>query len=62
MDTKPKLFAFVLMPLSKDFDDVYQLGIKATCKDIGLYCERVDEQIFQETILKEFTTKYIKRI
>jgi hypothetical protein len=52
LDTKPKLFAFVLMPLSKDFDDVYQLGIMETCKEVGLYCERVDEQIFQETILE----------
>lgn len=60
MDTKPRLFAFVLMPLSKDFDDVYQLGIKATCKDVGLYCERVDEQIFQETILERIYNQIYK--
>jgi nucleoside 2-deoxyribosyltransferase len=60
MDTKPRLFAFVIMPLSKDFDDVYQLGIKATCKDTGLYCERVDEQIFQETILERIYNQIYK--
>lgn len=60
IDTKPKLFAFVLMPLSKDFDDVYQLGIKETCKEVGLYCERVDEQIFQETILERIYNQIYK--
>jgi hypothetical protein len=60
MDTRPKLFAFVLMPLSKNFDDVYQLGIKETCAEIGLYCERVDEQIFQETILERIYNQIYK--
>lgn len=50
--TKPKPYVFVLMPFSNDFDDVYQLGIKPACIDAGAYCERVDEQIFQESILE----------
>jgi hypothetical protein len=49
MTTKP--FIFVLMPFDNLFDDVYKLGIKATCEDMNTYCERVDEQIFEENIL-----------
>jgi len=51
-DTKPKPFVFVLMPFSEDFDDVYELGIKAACKNAGAYAIRVDEQIFKESILE----------
>lgn len=39
------------MPFSEDFEDVYQVGIKPACKDAGGYCERVDEQIYYESIL-----------
>jgi hypothetical protein len=42
-DTAPKPFVFVLMPFSKSFDDVYQLGIRDACVDLQLHCERVDE-------------------
>jgi hypothetical protein len=49
--TNPKPFVFVLMPFDRSFDDIYQLGIKAACHDAGTYCERVDEQIFNESIL-----------
>jgi len=52
MKTSPKLFGFVLMPFDQSFNDVYKLGIKAACESVGIYCERVDEQIFQETILE----------
>ncbi len=51
-ETKPKAFVFVLMPFAKDFDDTYMVGIKPACKDAGAYCERVDEQIFVEDILR----------
>lgn len=45
-------YAFVLMPFSTEFRDVYELGIKAACLDAGLSrCERVDEQMFHEDIL-----------
>lgn len=40
------------MPFDEEFDDVYQLGIKQSCEDAGAYCERVDEQIFTESILE----------
>lgn len=39
------------MPFDNEFDDIYKLGIKATCEDLNTYCERVDEQIFEENIL-----------
>lgn len=47
-----KKFAFVLMPFSKKFNDIYSFGIKGACEEIGVYCERVDEQIFSESILE----------
>lgn len=50
--TKPKPFVFILMPFSDEFDDVYHLGLKPACKNAGAYAERVDEQIFQESILE----------
>lgn len=52
IETLPKPFAFVLMPFASEFDDIYKLGIKAACQEAGTYCERVDEQIFQENILE----------
>jgi len=50
-DTAPKPFVFVLMPFENSFDDVYKLGIKPACEEGGAYCERVDEQIFDGSIL-----------
>jgi hypothetical protein len=50
-NTAPKPFVFVLMPFSKGYDDIYQVGIKPACKNAGAYAERVDEQLFQESIL-----------
>lgn len=52
MSTKPKKFCFTLMPFTEEFDDIYQLGIKQSCEDANAYCERVDEQIFTESILE----------
>jgi hypothetical protein len=49
--TQPKPFVFVLMPFDEAFRDIYLVGIKTACKDAGAYCERVDEQIFEESIL-----------
>jgi len=48
--TKPKPFVFVLMPFDEKFKDVYELGIKPACDNAGAYAERVDEQIFQDSI------------
>ncbi|WP_309663680.1 hypothetical protein [Tabrizicola sp.] len=45
-------FAFVLMPFSAKFNDIYQFGIKQACSEKGIVAERVDEQRFSETILE----------
>jgi hypothetical protein len=39
------------MPFDSQFDDIYKLGIKATCEELNAYCERLDEQIFEENML-----------
>lgn len=46
------LFAFVLMPFSDDFQDIYKLGIKAVAFEKGVIAERVDEQFYTESILE----------
>lgn len=46
-----KKFAFVLMPFSSSFNDIYEFGIRGACQEANIYCERVDEQIFTERIL-----------
>jgi len=58
--TAPKFFVFVLMPFDETFKDVYGLGIKAACVEAGAYCERVDEQIFQESILERIYNQISK--
>jgi len=58
--TTPKPFVFTLMPFEAAFHDAYQLGIKAACKEAGAYCERVDEQIFQESILEQIYNQIAK--
>src|SRR5215208_496120 len=59
-DTNPKTFVFVLMPFSDEFADIYEAGIKPACKDAGAYCERVDEQIFVESILERLYNQIAK--
>jgi hypothetical protein len=59
-NTSPKTFVFILMPFSDEFDDVYQLGIKPACEKAGAYAERVDEQIFNETILQRIYNQIAK--
>jgi len=46
-----KKFVFVLMPFSPAFDDIYKLGIKSACEAENVYCERVDEQFFEGSML-----------
>ncbi len=50
--SETEIFAFVLMPFDKAFNDVYRLGIKATASQLGISAERVDEQMFREGILE----------
>ncbi|TDN99852.1 hypothetical protein [Sunxiuqinia elliptica] len=44
-------FIFVLMPFDNSFDDIYNYGVKQTANKNGFYCERVDEQFFEGSIL-----------
>jgi len=46
------MFAFVLMPFSKTYDDIYKLGIKQAAIDCNVTAERLDEQIFGEGMLE----------
>lgn len=55
-----KPFVFVLMPFEQKFDDIYKLGIKETCEKLNCYCERVDEQIFEENILERIYNQITK--
>lgn len=59
-NTKPKPFCFVLMPFDESFNDIYNFGIKESCKEADAYCERVDEQVFQETILERIYNQISK--
>lgn len=59
-DTKPKAFVFVLMPFHEQYKDIYEVGIKAACKDAGAYCERVDEQMFEGNILARIYNQIAK--
>ncbi len=59
-NTAPKPFVFVLMPFQEDFDDVYKLGIKVACDNAGAYAERVDEQLFQDSILQRVYNQIAK--
>lgn len=59
-DLGQQIFVFVLMPFSERFRDVYEVGIKAACKNIGVVCERVDEQHFECIILEQIYSQIRK--
>ena len=59
-ETQPKPFVFVLMPFDPSFKDLYELGIKAASVDAGAYCERVDEQIYDESTLQRVYNQIAK--
>jgi hypothetical protein len=60
--TAPKPFVFVLMPFAKEFNDIYEFGIKTACQESGSYCERVDEQIFEGSILDRVYNQIAKSL
>jgi hypothetical protein len=49
--SEPPTVAFVLMPFSAEFDDVYQIAIKEASEATGFTAQRLDEQIFVEGML-----------
>ncbi len=59
-DTRPKPYVFVLMPFAVEFEDIYAMAIKPACEAAGAYCERVDEQIFQDSILQRIYNQIAK--
>lgn len=59
-DTSPKPFVFVLMPFDAAFNDIYKLGIKAACAEAGAYAERVDEQVYDGSILTRIYNQITK--
>ena len=58
--TRPKPFIFVLMPFAREFDDVYEAGIKPACEKAGAYAERVDEQLYEGNILQRIYNQISK--
>lgn len=40
------------MPFGSEFDDIYKIGIKETAEAAGVEAQRVDEQIYTESILE----------
>lgn len=52
--------AFVIMPFSSEFDDVFKLGIKETSKENGVDAFRIDEELFDEGILEKIYSEIEK--
>jgi hypothetical protein len=53
-----KLFAFVLMPFDRRFDDLYRFGIKEPAASVDVNAERVDEQLsFERVFWSEFIAR-----
>lgn len=51
--TDKRLFVFVILPFTRDFKNVYSVGIKFACDELDLRCEKVDEQIFDDHIVEQ---------
>lgn len=56
----PKPFVFVAMPFSKDFDTIYEVGIRPACADAGAYSERVDEQNYHGSVIDRIYNQIAK--
>jgi hypothetical protein len=56
----PKPFIFVAMPYSESFNQVYEAGIKKACELAGAYCERVDEQHYDGTVIERIFNQIAK--
>lgn len=57
--TRPKPFAFVLMPFHTRFLDTFRV-IQEACKETGAYAQRVDEQVFGKSILEQIYNQIAK--
>ncbi len=54
------MYAFVLMPFDKSFNDIYKLGIQDAAKHVSIKAERLDEQIFDTDMLQKIYTEIDK--
>ncbi len=45
--------AFVIMPFDEAFDDIYNIGIKETAKQLEVRAYRLDEELFEEGMLEK---------
>ena len=50
-----KKFAFVAMPFSEEFEDVYQFGIYGAVRRCGYICEKVDQAAYGGSIVERIT-------
>jgi hypothetical protein len=48
------------MPFSQEFNNVYTYAIKGACNNLGVYCERVDEQVYEGTVLERIYNQIAK--
>lgn len=57
---EPKTIRVCPDAIGEEFSELYKLGIKTACEKAGAYCERVDEQIFNESILAPIYNRIAK--
>ena len=50
---------FCIMPFTEKFYDTYIFGIKQTLNDLGFYCYRIDEEIFNDSIIDKIKESII---
>jgi nucleoside 2-deoxyribosyltransferase len=58
--TAPKPFVFVLMPFDHAFDDIYEYGIRHAADEAGAYADRLDKQLFDESMLERIFNQISK--
>jgi hypothetical protein len=51
-DSSQRGHAFVAMPFSDDFDDLFHYAISGAVREVGLLCERIDRQSFVGDVLE----------
>lgn len=52
--------AFVIIPFSSDYDDIYKLGIKETAEKLHVRAYRLDEELFEEGMLEKIYSEIEK--
>jgi hypothetical protein len=52
-----KRHAFVAMPFAEEFDDILRFGISTPIRDVGLLCERIDQQAFTGDVVERMKSR-----